>query len=697
MRHVIPYFGTPSRLLSGRGREFISAIWTKLLRSLGIQPVHTSPYHPEGNAINKRSNRTLNNMLRARLLEGPSAKAWVDKVPGIMLTINAIPHEPHGFSASMIATGREPMLTPDITSDASPSSAAEDPAEYLGTIRQVLQLTHQQTAAPPTPTKRTSKLAPRWKGPYRVCRIPNEYQDGEVERTIHVNHAKPAKFTAPDLPEPVPLVEEPRPPLGYLPAGFTHKPSKPRAPPVNRNEAAIPPPAVPAVPAAPLPTAAPANQNPEPAPPRRSSPRLNPELGHAHAIKSQPPARQPHSATKSRTLNRPEMAHTYPFTVSYNDSMGAKENPVSFASLRLLDLRNGQSQYLSTLKQLRDALPKTLDPASHFALRGHIARPGQLCLRHSMRAALWFMLPSDGEFHRSSTSLQYYLTRQVRRVVLRGGDVTRPPLESHLNWIPDPAPIPPRNNGKENLPPSAEPRKLPRKIRPRRQRKEHHHHLGATGSTLGTSQPPRCARSTPVKYPQPLQHPQHPQPPRPAANHNSERPDLLNQAELGPSISKDTTTRSRRDNFSGSNLSFNFSQWSHRDYFSGSPYQALNKNWHMTDPLREASSVSLIAVWERSDPTRTPPRTALPDVSIDVGAEAPETAATSRIPRADRPPAALEIPSSHPEQSEPHRCPETHGKWFRPPTWGHKRPRTSSPPSPHCPRKRPSQAGRWCE
>ena len=75
MRCVIPYFGTSRRLLSDRGREFISAIWTKLLRSLGIQQVLTSPYHPEGNAINERSHRTLNNMLRARLLEGPSAKA----------------------------------------------------------------------------------------------------------------------------------------------------------------------------------------------------------------------------------------------------------------------------------------------------------------------------------------------------------------------------------------------------------------------------------------------------------------------------------------------------------------------------------------------------------------------------------------------------------------------------------------------
>ena len=179
MRHVSPYFGTPRRLLSDHGREFIRAIWTKLLRSLGIQQVLTSQYHPEGNAINERSHRTLNNMLRARLLEGPSAKAWVDKLPGIMLTLNAMPHEPHGFSASMIATGHKPTLPPNLASDASPSPAAKDPAEYVETIRQWLKLTHQQMAIPPaapttnpyqigslifvltTPPERTSKLAPR--------------------------------------------------------------------------------------------------------------------------------------------------------------------------------------------------------------------------------------------------------------------------------------------------------------------------------------------------------------------------------------------------------------------------------------------------------------------------------------------------------------------------------------------------------
>ena len=144
--------------------------------------------------------------------------------------------------------------------------------------------------------------------------------------------------------------------------------------------------------------------------------------GHAHAIKS-PPVTQPHHSSK-----RSRMACTYLLTVDYNECLGRKANPLSFTSLRLVDLCNRHSQYLSTIGQLIDALPKSMDPASRFAVQGHIACPGQTRLRHSMRAAIWFLLPSDGTFRRSSSSLQYFLTRQGRCVVLRVGDVTLPQL-----------------------------------------------------------------------------------------------------------------------------------------------------------------------------------------------------------------------------------------------------------------------------
>ena len=89
-------------------------------------------------------------------------------------------------------------------------------------------------------------------------------------------------------------------------------------------------------------------------------------------------------------------------------------------------------------------LPKTLDPASRFALRGQVTPTGHQRLRHSMRAALWWLLPSDGDFRQAPNGIHYYLARQGRGVVLRGGDVTQPLFESRMNWIHDPAPPTPR-------------------------------------------------------------------------------------------------------------------------------------------------------------------------------------------------------------------------------------------------------------
>ena len=271
--HVVPYFGTPRRLLSDRGREFVGEVWGNLTRSLGIQRLLTSPYHPEGNSINERSHRTINNMLWARLLEGLPSWKWVDEIPGIMLTLNAMVHEPHDFSASMIATGREPTLPPDLEGEACASPSLEDPAVYVGIVKQRLALTHQQMTPPPapvainpyhegnlifvmtTPPERSSKLAPRWKGPFFVKRVPNAYQvtyeDDMVWRTVHINHVKPAKIPADGFPIPMPTPEPPLPPTGYLPRSFQRPrpaiPPQPAAPvaeptqPATAPRAATPP------------------------------------------------------------------------------------------------------------------------------------------------------------------------------------------------------------------------------------------------------------------------------------------------------------------------------------------------------------------------------------------------------------------------------------------------------------------------
>ena len=438
LRHVVPYFGIPRRLLSDRGREFVGDVWDKLTRSLGIQRVLTSPYHPEGNSINERSHRTMINMLQARLLRDLPSRKWVVEIPGIMLALNAMVHEPHGFSASMVATGREPSLPPDLESEACASPSTEDPVAYVDMVRQRLTLTHQQMTPPPapiasnpyheddlifvmtTPPERTSKLAPRWKGPFVVKRVPNAYQvtyeDDMVWRTVHVNHVKPAKTPAGGFPVPVLPPAPPSPPPMYLSRNLTwKKPAKPPQP------------------------VAPAAESPQPAAaPPPSRPTTRSSARHQLASRSEPrapatPAKTPTSSQAGQPLrrsarlnprvcaveSRPQPAT--PQLLRYEQCLGSREGPHSFCSLVLEDLHTGRKEYLGDTQQLLAALPRSLDPGSRLTLTAQVAPPGQRCLPRAMRASLRWLLPSDGEFQSSPDGQHYYLARQGRRVVLRGG------------------------------------------------------------------------------------------------------------------------------------------------------------------------------------------------------------------------------------------------------------------------------------
>ena len=322
-----------------------------------------------------------------------------------------------------------------------------------------------------TPPERTNKLAPRWKGPFVVRRIPNPYQvtyeDGSAWRTIHVNHAKPAKLPATGFPAPMPIPEPPRPALGYLPRNM-QRPLPRQQPPPPPPQSATPAEGSPAPAAASLAATSPANrrltraaatvnrnsasrsEQPPPTAPARANENSRP--GHqlrrsarltprACTIKSPPPPSPPQSRSKKK------MARTYSHSLAFNQCLGSKKDPYSFSSVHLEDLRSGDMEYLVTVQQLVDAIPKTMDPASRFALRGQVTPMGHQRLRHSMRAALWWLLPSDGDFRRASDGIHYYLARQGRCVVLRGGDVTHPLYESRMHWIPDPTPPPPRRTG----------------------------------------------------------------------------------------------------------------------------------------------------------------------------------------------------------------------------------------------------------
>ena len=83
-------------------------------------------------------------------------------------------------------------------------------------------------------------------------------------------------------------------------------------------------------------------------------------------------------------------------------------------------------------------------------------------MRDSLRMALWWFLPRDGDFRRTADGLHYYLAHQGRRVVLRGGNVTSPLHESRLMWIHDPHRNQPSRDPPSQLPASQKNNTVPR-------------------------------------------------------------------------------------------------------------------------------------------------------------------------------------------------------------------------------------------
>ena len=239
----------------------------------------------------------------------------------------------------------------------------------------------------------------------------------------------------------------------------------------------------------------------------------------------------------------------------------------------------------------------------------------------------------------------------------------------------------------------------------------------------------------------PQKHPQHPLPG--IANVNSPGVNLWNQVDPGRlykqaqgSRVKQSRKRPRRDYFSGSSLLLSPKR-PRRDYFSETSPRACKgpvtelllqpqtrrgyTSVSSTQAEPQGGAISL----HQSDchlvfyHLQSLPRSACPDLVLEVGLQPPAADlasripcedqqdadnSTSRIPREDLLPVILEIPSGSPDLEEelprvpePPQCLDTPGKWFRPPTQSPPRSRSSSPPSPRRPRKRSSSFGRWCE
>ncbi|XP_053321812.1 uncharacterized protein LOC128494822 [Spea bombifrons] len=136
------HYGFPKRLHSDQGRDFESRIIKETLRLLQIEKSRTTPYHPEGDALPERFNRTLLDMLGT--LKDVEKRNWSQHVETLVHAYNCTRHESTGFSPYFLMFGREARLPIDIRLGVSSDGMSHTSHnQYVRNLKESLQRAYE--------------------------------------------------------------------------------------------------------------------------------------------------------------------------------------------------------------------------------------------------------------------------------------------------------------------------------------------------------------------------------------------------------------------------------------------------------------------------------------------------------------------------------------------------------------------------
>ena len=141
--NVVCRFGMPIVIHSDQGREFENKIIHELCLIGGSHKTRTSPYHPEGDGMVERFNRTLLMMLA--MVAGKNRDDWDDLLPAVMMAYRSSVHESTGYSPYRLMFGEECTLPMDIGLPTDPSQPQEElTSPYAIWVRDALEEAYEQ-------------------------------------------------------------------------------------------------------------------------------------------------------------------------------------------------------------------------------------------------------------------------------------------------------------------------------------------------------------------------------------------------------------------------------------------------------------------------------------------------------------------------------------------------------------------------
>ena len=86
--HWVARFGSPTIIITDRGAQFTSLLFTEMCQFLGSKLCHTTAFHPAANGLNERFNRSLKICIEMSI----SSRSLVSKLESCTLRL-AIGHE----------------------------------------------------------------------------------------------------------------------------------------------------------------------------------------------------------------------------------------------------------------------------------------------------------------------------------------------------------------------------------------------------------------------------------------------------------------------------------------------------------------------------------------------------------------------------------------------------------------------------
>ena len=206
-------YGIPDIVHSDQGRNFESTIFRQTLAAFGIKKSHTTAYHPEGDGMVERLNRSLLQLLRTYAQRQDD---WEKHLPLVLYAYRTAAHSSTGTSPFQLMYGRQPK------SSTFSSFTGYDAMQYQETLQAKLaELQDLVEAHIVESAKRhkgaydqksaerrfktgdlvwlsiptAGKLDPRWEGKWKVkimkSPVTMEITDGKRTKVVHVNRLQP--------------------------------------------------------------------------------------------------------------------------------------------------------------------------------------------------------------------------------------------------------------------------------------------------------------------------------------------------------------------------------------------------------------------------------------------------------------------------------------------------------------------------